>query len=540
MNEIKRKTVVTLHGSNITYSKKDLENFNRWCNKIEAQTAYIPKESRQEKEERKKRLLKPENYNKFFQYYFPHYCTDKKTGKLIDCAPYHLEIHKALTSEDMTEVAFMGHRGSAKSTHANVGFAARDMLAGIMPFMLLCGETEKKANRLLSDIQAEFQSNQRLINDYGKLVGAGDWTTGEFTTKTGIHFAAIGLGQNPRGIRKKNQRPTRIVCDDLDAKKRCNNPRLIDEAVDWINDDLMECFDKDIRQFIIVNNLIHKRSILAQTIKSLPEIKVFKINALDKKGNPTWLARYTKEYWAKIQKKKSTRSFSREYMNNPIDEGKIFKSKYNKWKPMTDLSVYDALVFYGDLSYTVQGDHKAMKLWGAKGEEKHRIFVFVRQVSRRECAIWLYNLYEEYNLKNFNIAYKFDGTFAQNRFVNDFNKEGKERGYYIPIVAKKKMEGNKFDKIEAIVGYWERGDVWYNSEFKDSTDEATELSQLAAFEKGSNAPDDAPDADAEAFAILDELLGTTNPDDVIIGNRESTGTCDTYTGQDNDEIYDGY
>ena len=522
------KTVITINDTEITYSKKELKAFREWNNKVQSQTAYIPEETKARKKERIEHLLKKENYNEFFQYYFPHYCTDKKSGKLIDCASYHLEIHESLTGNDMSETAFMGHRGSAKSTHANIGFPARDMLTGEMPFMLLVGETERKANRLLSDIQAEFQSNQRLENDFGKLVGAGDWTTGEFTTKTGVHFAAIGLGQNPRGIRKRQNRPTRIVCDDLDAKKRCNNPRLIDEAVEWITDDLMECFDKDVRQFIIVNNLIHKRSILAQVIKALPEIKVFKINAIDKAGNPTWLARYTKAYWKKIKRKKSYRSFEREYMNNPIDEGKIFKSKTFQWKAMKDLSVYDALALYGDLSYTNEGDYKALKLWGKKGRELHRIFVFVRQVSRPDCATWLYDLYEERDLKNHNISYKIEGLFSQSEFVNDFDTEGDDRGYYIPVVADKKSKTDKFDRIEAISGHWERGNVYYNLEFKDSTDEETELAQLTAFEKGSNAHDDAPDADAGAISELFQQSAGGNPDDIIIGEREETGECDSY------------
>ena len=520
---IRDKKVITIHDTEITWTKKELKEFKEWNNKIQRQTAHIPDETKVEKEERKARLLKLENYNEFFQYYFPHYCTEKKANKLIDCAPYH-----TVVSGDMTETAFMGHRGSAKSTHANIGYPTRNMLAGEMKFMLLCGETEKKANRLLSDIQAEFQSNQRLINDFGELVGGGDWMTGEFTTRTEIHFAAIGLGQNPRGIRKRQFRPDYIVVDDVDAKKRCNNPRLIDEAVEWITDDLFECFDKDIRRFLIVNNLIHKRSILAQTIKALPEIKVFQINAIDKAGNPTWPARYTKKYWLKIKRKKSYRSFQREYMNNPIDDGKIWKQKYFRWKTMDDLSVYDVLVLYGDLSYKEEGDYKAMKLWGKKGRELHRIFVFVRQVTRPSCAAWLYNLYEEYNLKEYSITYKIEGLFAQNEFINDFDEEGDTRGYYIPIVADQRSKGNKFDRIEAIVGHWERGKVWYNLAFKDSTDEETEIAQMTAFEKGSNAHDDAPDADAGAFEEIFRQSYTGNPDDVIVGQHEDMGECDTY------------
>jgi hypothetical protein len=483
------------------FSQKDYEEWLAFCEHIQEMTQVIPDETKPEKEKRIARLLKPENYGEFFEYYFPHY-TLKADGSKIACAPYHTKIANTLISESFVDVVFEGHRGCAKSTHGNIGFPMRNMLIGEMNFMLLIGETEPKACRLLGDIQAEFEFNQLIINDFGKQVVSGSWADGEFQTKGGVYFSSLSLGQNPRGIRKRQHRPDYIVVDDVDNKRRCNNPRLIQESVEWITDDLMQCFGSERGRFLLVNNRIHKNSILVNILKSLPSVRHFQINALDKNGEPTWKAKYTKEYWDKKQADTTFRSFQREYMNNPIEDGKIFKAEWIQYKKMLRLDKYDALVLYGDLSYKETGDFKAMKLWGKIGREFHRIAVFCRQTSRAQCAIWLYDLYEDLKLEKYAVSYFIEGLFAMDEFVNDFDLEGDKRKYYIPVQADTRPKAAKFDRIEQISGFWERRNVFYNEAYKDCSDEQAELDQLLAFEKGSGAPDDAPDADAGAIGKL--------------------------------------
>jgi hypothetical protein len=77
-------------------------------------------ETPEEQERRIKYLLKPENYGKFFEYYF---------GKasdlpLADCpsAWFHIDIYKALYENAFITLFNMIHRGGAKSTHGNLGY----------------------------------------------------------------------------------------------------------------------------------------------------------------------------------------------------------------------------------------------------------------------------------------------------------------------------------------------------------------------------------------------------------------------------------
>ncbi|GAA4825537.1 hypothetical protein [Algivirga pacifica] len=489
--------------------EKLLREFREHCERVEKTTAVDLNETVREKVKRIEWLEK--DYVRWFEYYFPDYAKSP-------CAPFHRKAANLLVKYPVIQLLLEWFRGAAKSVHVCMGIPLFLMVKKELKFMLLIGENEAKAKKLLSDIQAQLQFNQRFANDYGKMYQHGDWADGNFMTTTGVHFYALGLGQSPRGVRNGSQRPDYIVCDDLDTKERCKNPKRVREAVEWIQKDLWGCFDEGRERFVMANNRIHKNSILAnmvkhhdQTIKLCKEegFKItnfhLRVNALDKNGEPTWPAKYTKAYWKEKFTKLGYRAAQGEYMNNPIEDGKIFKREWIQYTKPLSLRKYDALVIYGDLSYKKSGDFKALKLWGKTGRQLHQLHCFVRQASRKEAAEWLYDLYEDHNLQGASIHYYIEGLFAMDEFVHEFDEVGDDRGYYIPIVADKGRKDNKFTRIEAIAPYWERRNVFYSEKLKDTSDHMADLDQLLAFEEGSGAPDDAPDADHGAISKLNEF-----------------------------------
>lgn len=91
----------------------------------------------------------------------------------------------------------------------------------------------------------------------------------------------------------------------------------------------------------------------------------------------------------------------------------MFKAEDIQWKKMLPLNEYDALVFYGDLSYKAQACHKGMILVGKKDREFHFIYCFLRQQSRTVLAKWLYDLYETTELHNCRkVRYWIEGLFS--------------------------------------------------------------------------------------------------------------------------------
>lgn len=51
--------------------------------------------------------------------------------------------------------------------------------------MITVGKSQDSANRLIGDIQAELEYNQKIIADFGEQKNLGLWLQGEFKTKGG-------------------------------------------------------------------------------------------------------------------------------------------------------------------------------------------------------------------------------------------------------------------------------------------------------------------------------------------------------------------
>jgi predicted phage terminase large subunit-like protein len=97
-----------------------------------------------------------------------------------------------------------------------------------------------------------------------------------------------------------------------------------------------------------------------------------------------------------------------------------------------------------------------------------------------------------------------EANFIQDLILNEFDEEGKARGYILPIRADHRKKPDKFARIEAISPLFERGFVIINEAIKDKPDTQLFIEQLLSFEKGSNQHDDAPDALEGAIWLLNK------------------------------------
>ena len=499
-------------------SEKDLPpSFELACLAIAKHTEIDLNESSEEKSARIERLQN--DYAAFFEYYFPMYAT-------APTAEFHVRIANAMRNNKNFKGIFEAFRGSAKSTHADIGIPFWLMVLGELKCMILVGQTEEKAIRLLAGLQAQLHSNRRIIHDYGKQVSSNRWKLGEFVTRTGCAFYALGMGQSPRGTRSEEHRPDLIIMDDCDSKKLNKNPSLVREAVEWALDDLMGCMDIGRERFLIVNNRISKHSILAHLHDMMVAKKDekyrwyhLKVNALDEHGESTWVEKYSNAYWHEKKEMLVLRSWEREYMNNPIEEGTVFKHEWIKWKEMLPLHEYEKLVVYVDPSFknTKHSDFKAVKFWGKRGKELHLIDAFVRRTDIQVMVNYLYDLYSSIP-NDVIVDFYMETNFLQDIIMSEIDKVGRERNLQLPIREDRRKKPDKYKRIEATAPYYERGCVFYSQEKMNDPDFATAIEQLLATEPGSRAPDDSPDADEGAIYMLLHKPNVTL--DAIIGERE--------------------
>ena len=150
-----------------------------------------------------------------------------------------------------------------------------------------------------------------------------------------------------------------------------------------------------------------------------------------------------------------------------------------------------------------KNDYKAIKLWGKVGTELHCLAAFVRQCSVAEMVRWFYDLHERVP-ENVVVEYYIEANFLQDILLDEFTREGKLRGYQLPIRADRRKKPDKFQRIEAISPLWERGFVFYNARMQRDPDMLTAIDQTLCFEKGMSGHDDAPDADEGAIYKLQQ------------------------------------
>ena len=144
--------------------KKALERYRKLVRQIQEQTEINLFETPEEQKARIKRLLG--NYEEFVEYYFPHYASSK-------CASFHIKLANMVKRDPFIALLLAWARGLAKSTHCDILIPLWLWCNGMLRVMLLVGQTEEKAKKLLGDLQAELEGNQRLILATSSEAGTG-------------------------------------------------------------------------------------------------------------------------------------------------------------------------------------------------------------------------------------------------------------------------------------------------------------------------------------------------------------------------------
>jgi predicted phage terminase large subunit-like protein len=492
------------------------ELFQRWADRVAwvQSSTFAAEENPETQKARIKRARK--DYSFFVQYYFPHLAAKP-------CADFHLQAAKYLYNHPAARCLFEWARGHAKSSHLSL------MIPLWLKFqdpkqvhvMVLVSKSLDAACRLLGDLQAELQHNERIIQDFGKQVKEGSWADGEFRTTDGCLFVALGRGQSPRGLKERGKRPDYIVIDDIDDDEMVRNPDRVGKALDWVLTALFGTTEGGRGRFVMVGNRIGKESILARYAAS-PGLYHTTVNMLDAKGKPSWHQNYSLAEVNKIREFIGDRRFQKEYMNNPISEGTIFLNKHIKYGKMLPLKNYRSLVCYTDPSFkdSATSDYKATMLVGkAPDGAYHLIKAYAAQDSVTAMVAWHYEI-ERYIDQKVPVLYFMEANFLQDLVLDAFRKTGDSLGHHVPIRGDARKKPDKWARIEALQPLFERGLIVINEAEKNSHGVVKLVEQLLMFEKGSRSHDDAPDALEGAIWMLNHRHRTTTAR-YIVSKRDS-------------------
>jgi len=197
-------------------------------------------------------------------------------------------------------------------------------------------------------------------------------------------------------------------------------------------------------------------------------------------------------------------------MNNPLSVGTVFPELiYDKMRPIKD---YRLLVCYTDPSFkdTKKNDYKATVLVGLFKGCYHVIKAFVEQTTTANMVGWHYQVM---NLVGDQACYYFmESNFIQDILMQEFFKVGEAAGRMVPIRGDDRKKPDKFTRIESLLEPLNRAGKLIFNEAEHNNPHMQRLEdQFKAFQPGSRAHDDGPDAVEGAVWILNHKARDMTP-----------------------------
>ncbi|MGC1471535.1 MAG: hypothetical protein WA775_02990 [Psychroserpens sp.] len=476
-----------------TELKEAKEKYFRLSKQIQTMTSVgLIKETSDEQEARIKRLLKPENYVEFFDFYF-----GVNSGMGFADAPsswFHLESYLTVFENPKINQQRRFFRGGAKSTHTNVGNTSHLKENKMLYFGVLIGRTQDMSNKLLSNLQVQLDNNEKYIKDFGTQKTYGSWSDGEFECTDGTFFKALGLNQPFRGLNHNGMRPDFASMDDLEDRKAARNIELTKENVRKLTGDLGKAGQRGRFRRIMSNNYVVKNGIVdgyAKKYEKSDNFEIMTINLCDADFNPSWHERYTKEECIEIVNDDDYHTSQREDFNNPVEEGKRIKEEWIKFKTTHGNKIHNGLISFWDLSYTDDGDFKAGAVLSIEKGRAHVLEIFNRQCTRPEAMATHYEWQKKYNEKGMSIISYYDATAAQEAVYEPDWLIACEENNAMDIPFPDHASGDKHERIDAtLTGAFSRGLITFDDRLRDSKDMDDALNHILAFEKKCRTPDD--------------------------------------------------
>jgi hypothetical protein len=507
--------------ANKLIERRTYEDWKLFCEQVQSSTAVNISETKEQQQARIKKALSKDGYNFFVKTYFPIYAD-------VDCADFHIDaayniVDKPRPANDPNLIAVLEWpREHAKSVHADILIPLWMKAKGKLNGMILMGKNEDDAINLLGDLQAQLQYNALYIHDFGEQFNFGDWADGDFTTKDGRRFLAVGRGQSPRGVRKGQLRPNYASVDDVDDDELVNNQKRVRKIVKTILGALFFALDTRGATLVVAGNRIHPQSVLAHMVGDIKpgapkreKIYHSKIFAIDPKtGKPAW-NRYTLDM---INSKVAAAGiYGRvEFFHEHVVDGEIFKETMIHWVKMQPLHKYKILVGYFDPSFedNATSDFKAVRLWGGyqtpSGDwQRHCLKAFVRRSPIIDAFEWMSGV-EDKLPPGIAILWYMEKQFIT-RLINDAlaehnkkrDKAGKRR---LVVLTDTRAKENKYVRMVKMQPAYVNNEVYYNIDEMHSPDMVEGNNQLKGIEPGYNTPDDSPDADEAAWYFIDQHL----------------------------------
>ena len=245
---------------------------------------------------------------------------------------FHYDVTKHLLNNDEKQINIIAPRGHAKSS----------VVAGVFPLfhlmfdpdvkvIVLVSRTQSHATKLLGTIKdvLDYSEEFRYFFGYWGQHSARKWSNNEIELKDGSVIICKGTGQQIRGIKHGNQRPTLIVLDDPEDEVNTKTAEAMEFNLRWLLQSGVPSLDPLKGRIAVIGTPQHERC-LVETLKDMDGWRNLEYRPDMEKGIALW-----EHVWPieKLQQKKKELEsinrlsvFYREYLCQIVgDEDNLFR-----------------------------------------------------------------------------------------------------------------------------------------------------------------------------------------------------------------------
>lgn len=373
-----------------------------------------------------------------------------------------------------TNLLVLMPRGTFKSSVVTIGFALQNILHDPNIRILIDSETFSKSKAFLSEIKGHLEGNEEFREVFKAVHGVYPDGSGRrkdmLWTDSQLNIAARNRPRKEPtfscagiDVTKNGMHYDLIIFDDLHSENNVTNKEQIDKVKDhWkLSYSLLDPG----KPMIVIGTRWHFDDLYQLILdEHREEFNILLRRAIKEDGTAFFPSRLPLSALTKIRNKQGSAHFSKQYMNEPIDdETATFKHKdmhRKEWALVQDRPINWYLAV--DPSY--EGEYSDFAAFVIAGMDFQRD-LYIRHITRRKMTYKdiideIFRLYTLYTPK----MCILETVGAQKSIMYELNNEQKRRGAWLPMQEVKQRTVSKEERIRALAPFYEYGHIYHIKE----------------------------------------------------------------------------
>lgn len=172
----------------------------------------------------------------------------------------HHDIYKMLfeiAKDRGKKVAIAAPRDFGKSTMITLAYIIYLICYAKEQFIVIISNTASQAEKILDNVRSELTENDILRMDFPEIFETAEnakpprWTSRDIITRNNIEILALGYGQQIRGRKHRNYRPSLIILDDLEDGENTFSSDAKEKMQKWLERSVLKAGSNSSNFFFI-------------------------------------------------------------------------------------------------------------------------------------------------------------------------------------------------------------------------------------------------------------------------------------------------